>query len=101
MATLYICEYQTAAWTTAGGLPSAQEPPIAEQTVAIGGTSAPSVVFNVATRFVRIHTDVVCSIKFGAATPTAAATNKRLAANSTEYFGVRGGVDMVAVITNT
>lgn len=100
MAVAYIAEYQTAAWTTAGGLPTPQEPPLAEQTVAIGA-AAPSAVFNPQTRFVRVHVDAVCSIKFGAAGTVAATTNKRMAAGTTEYFGVLGGVHIISVITNT
>lgn len=100
MAVAYICEYATAAWTTAGGLPSGQEPALAEQTVAIGA-AAPSAVFNAKTRFVRVHVDAICSIKFGPAGTVAATTNKRLAANSTEYFGVLGGVHIISVISNT
>jgi hypothetical protein len=50
---------------------------------------------------VRIHTDAICSISFGTA-PTATATNRRLAANQTEYFGVPlGGSYKVAVISNS
>lgn len=100
MATCYISEYQTVAWSTAGGLPAGQEPALTDQTVAIGA-EAKSAAFNANTRFVRISVDVVCSIKFGpTASTTATTSNKRLAANSTEYFGVVPG-QVVSVITNT
>jgi hypothetical protein len=58
-----------------------------------------SAAFNAATKIVRLHTDAICSVAFGAA-PVAAATNARLAAGATEYFGVSPG-SKVAVITNT
>ncbi|HWU70677.1 MAG TPA: hypothetical protein VN017_04915, partial [Pseudoxanthomonas sp.] len=74
---------------------------VAEQTVAIGASSAVSSAFNASTAIVRLHTDAICSVEFGAA-PTAAATNMRLAAGQTEYFAVVPGSGFkVAVITNS
>jgi len=96
MATLYISEYPG---YELNNLPVAIEPPLVEQTVAISGGSAQSAAFNTSTRLVRIHTDSICSILFGS-NPTATATNKRLAANATEYFVVSPGYK-VAVISNT
>lgn len=75
------------------------EPAIAEQNVAIGGTSTQSAAFNTNTRFVRVHTDVLCAVKFGA-NPTAVATAHRMADESTEWLAVSGG-HKVAVITAT
>lgn len=101
MATLYITEFTTLASVGGPGLAvqGGQTPPVAQQTVAIGGSSTPSTAFNVNTKFVRLHTDAICSVEFGAA-PTATAAKARLAANQTEYFGVIGG-QKVAVITNS
>lgn len=103
MSTLYITEFARQG-RDAGGwlLPTmAQEPPCTEQTVAIGASSVASNAFNALTAFVRIHADAVCSIAFGTS-PTAAATNRRMAAGQTEYFQVPvGGGFKVAVITNT
>jgi hypothetical protein len=96
MATLYVTEFPP---NMPSALQVASMPPIAEQTVAIGVGSAASNAFNGATGLVRLHADVVCSVAFGAS-PTAAATNARLAAGQTEYFAVRPGMK-VAVITNT
>lgn len=107
MATLYISEFkneaQAASQRTWGsgpaGVPVAQQPPVAEQTVAIGGSSTASSAFNTATTLVRIATDVICSIEFGTS-PTATATTARMAADQVEYFGVGPGMK-VAVISNT
>lgn len=100
MAVLYISEYDAQAWDgVSNTLPAGREPAIATQTVAIGGVSAQSAAFNAKTRFVRIHTDAICSVEFGA-NPTATAAKARMAANQTEFFGVNPG-DKVAVITNT
>ena len=67
-----------------------------EQTVTTSGTSTQSSAFNAATTIIRVHTDTVCNIKIGS-NPTAAATSMRLAADQTEYFGVNGGSDKIAV----
>lgn len=101
MATLYIKEY---AEIVRPGLshddaPIGQEPCITEQTVAIGVGSAQSAAFDAKTKFIRVHTDAVCSIAIGKS-PTAAATNARHAANSTEFMGVQPG-HKLAVIQNT
>lgn len=102
MPTVYITEYARQARDASGFLMVvADEPPVANQTVAIGATSAQSNAFNDLTRFVRVSTDAVCSIAFGA-NPTATATTRRMPANTTEYFGVpQGGAYKIAVITNT
>lgn len=100
MATLYITEYATSGWTTAAGLPCGQEPGFDQAPVGIGA-AASSLPFQATTRFVRLHCDTICSVKFGpAGATTAATTNKRLNANQTEYFGVVGG-QVVSVILNT
>lgn len=99
MATLYITEFQRMADDDRSVAQMAEMPPVAQQTVAIGGTSAQSSAFNTLTRFIRVHTDSYCSIEFGA-DPTATAAKARMAADSTEYFGVVPG-QKVAVITNT
>lgn len=101
MATLYITEYQRAAHDGAGyGVMTGVEPATRTQTVAIGGASAPSLAL--VGRFVRIHTDAVCCIKFGGPSVTATTADARLAANQTEFFGVRGNPDTyVAVIAST
>lgn len=94
MATLYLAEFAES------DVNSSKEPPIAEQTIAIGGSSvACSNAFNARTRLIRVHTDAICSIAIGAA-PTATAAKRRMAANQTEYFSVEAGFK-VAVITNT
>jgi len=79
----------------------ADEPPVANQTVAITAGSVQSSAVNALTKFLRIHTDAICSIEIGT-NPTATATTRRLAANSTEYFSIPLGASYkVAVITNT
>jgi hypothetical protein len=98
MATAYITEYSNLAIVDYGRLQVPQDPPIAEQTVAIG-SEAKSNAFNAATRFIRIHVDAICSIKIGTA-PTATTSSGRLAANQTEFRGVNPG-DKISVISNS
>lgn len=99
MAVLYISEYADMRYL------AGYEPAIATQTVSVGGSSVQSAVFNEQTKFVRVHTDVVCSVLFGV-NPTATTSSPRLAAGQTEYFAVRAPLDAgsrlrLAVISNT
>lgn len=102
MATLYITEYADIHIGQAGRIGQIPlEPPLAEQTVAIGAGSVASAAFNTATRMVRLHTDAVCSVAFGT-NPTATVAKQRLAANQTEYKSIPNGQAFkVAVIANT
>jgi hypothetical protein len=103
VAVLYVAEFAEMLIGPAGRVGQVPAmPPLAEQTVAIGGASAPTTnAFNAKTRMVRLHTDAICSVAFGTA-PTATSANMRLAANQTEYVGVPLGASYkVAVITNT
>lgn len=103
MATLYIAEFSSLAKAGGGdGMQIAQWPPHKQQTVAIGGSSAASAVFDSRTVAIRVHADVICSFRIGGVdeTPTALATDARLAADATEYFGVKPN-QKIAVITNS
>ena len=79
---------------------------MAEQVIAIGGSSTASQPFGGYTALIRVHCDVVCSIAFNtvqqvqtAVAPIATTSNKRLAASQTEYFGVFPN-QQIAVIAN-
>lgn len=98
MATVYIREYLSLASALQGAPQAGQEPPLTDQIVAITGSSTQSSAFSTRTRFVRVHTDAICSVAFGS-NPTAVTTAGRMAQNQTEFFGVNGG-DKLAVISN-
>ena len=103
MATLYITEFVKQGRDGAG-FPNQnatpEEPPMAEQTVAIGVTSVTSAAFNAKTTMVRLHCDAICSIAIST-NPTATTTNRRLAANTTEYLALPAGSGFkIAVIVN-
>lgn len=99
MAVVDVTEYSQMAKDASGRLlPAGQEPGYTQQ-VAIGGASAQSAAFGGQTTFIRVHTDAACRIAIGS-NPTAAATTQRMAAGSTEFFGVKSG-HKIAVITST
>src|SRR5215475_8203567 len=106
MAVLYITEYAELAIGPAGRVGQmAVDPPVAEQTVAIGGASVQSSAFNAKTRYIRVHSDATCSVEIGT-NPTATSTTGRMAANQTEFRDVSRGQQAgtafkIAVITNT
>lgn len=110
MAVLYIKEYESLGTPGEGGNAQiAKEPPVAEQTVAIGGASVQSAAFNARTRFIRLECDVICAVAIGpnpiATTQTTTNTNAaggggRMAANDKEYLGVSPG-HKAAVISTT
>lgn len=62
-------------------------PALATQSVAVGGASTPSAVFNASTGIVRVSCDVACLVEIGP-TAVAVATSMRLAAGGVEYFVV-------------
>jgi len=98
MATLYIAEYPAPKLVQGSYFQAPKDPPLAEQTVAIGGASTQSAAFNTKTRLIRIHTDAICSIAVGS-NPTATTGKARMAAGQTEFQAVNPG-DKIAVITN-
>jgi hypothetical protein len=100
MAAAYISEYVTVGVPGPDGVSfqAPVEPAIAEQLVAISGSSTQSAAFNSQTRMIRVNVDSVASLAFGL-NPTATTSIKRLSAGQTEYFCVNGG-SKVAVISN-
>lgn len=97
MATLYITEFADVNATMGTLIP--KQPPNAEQTVAIGGTTTSSSAFAQNTQYVTLSPDAICSISI-AATPTATAAKMRMIAGEKITFQVPQGAK-VAVITNT
>lgn len=100
MATLYISEYSdTYQDQNSHAFAMAVAPPIARQTIALIASSAQSAALNNRTRYVRLMSDALCGVEFGA-NPTADATSARMPANSIEYLAVVPGTSIkVAAIT--
>lgn len=91
MAKVVITEY--ASMKLVEGFGRAQIPDeesrIAVQTIDCTAGEAKSAALNASTNFVRIHTDAIVGLDYGAA-PTATTDSERWAANQTEYRGVKG-----------
>ena len=107
MTILYITEFADFGTTKNGRTGQvAEQPPLAEQTIALTSSSAQSSAFNTNTSLIRLHTDSICAVEFGT-DPTAVASGggsptARMAANQTEYYTVpNGGTYMVAGITSS
>ena len=98
MATLYISEHVQMSTLEGNNGACVDEPGTDQAPIAIAG-AAQSAAFAAGTKYIRVHTDAICSILFGA-NPTATTANKRLAANQTEYFRVFPGMKL-SVIANT
>lgn len=96
MATLYISEFYL---TADAGEQVARQPALTNQTVAITGGHLESSAFTGDTKLVRLQPDAICSVSIGAS-PAAATTSMRMAADQTEYFEVTPG-HKVSVISNT
>lgn len=102
MAKVYISEYARMTLDNRGLLSAAEEPALATQVLDTTGTHL-SAAFNAGTRFVRLHTDAIVSVKFATGSdPTATTSHPRMAANQTEYFGIPvSGSTKVDVVANT
>lgn len=104
MATLYITEFAAMPRDHEHTpIPAGELIPVATQAVTFS-TSTQSTALNAKTRFVRLHTDAICSFKAGS-NPTATTSDTRMNANQTEYFAVRAA-DVaaglkIAVVSNT
>lgn len=97
MAVLYITEYAAAPQYSDVPL----EPAIADQHVAIGSGSLIAQL-GATTRFVRLHTDAICALKFGGPDAVAVATAHRMPANATEKYSIIAGpANFLAVIVAT
>lgn len=96
---VYVTEHTLPRIFTGNPLPVVELPPLATQRITNGATSVQSLAFNAQTRMIGVHTDAIVSIAVGA-NPTATTNDKRMAANTTEYFFVEAG-QRIAVINNT
>ena|SRR5687768_8186539 len=100
MAKLYITEFTGLGDARGLSIEAALEPGYDQPPVDISGTSAQSETFKNGTRIIRVHTDIGCSITFGA-DPTATTDNRRLAIDATEYFAIGSASNLkLAVIQN-
>lgn len=97
MSDAFISEYIDMPQHNGQVIQCGREPSLAEQYVSFT-TTTQSAAFNAKTKFIRLHVKTAASYKFGA-NPTATVTTPRMAAGSTEFFGVNPG-DKVALVDN-
>jgi hypothetical protein len=95
VSLLYVTEYAEPSQFA----PTLGPEPGSNQVVNYAGGTTQSTAFKTNTTLVRLHTDSVCSVRFGL-NPTATTSDARLAAGQTEYFKVLPG-NKVAAIINT
>jgi uncharacterized protein (DUF3084 family) len=93
---LYISEYASMLVLSGGQVPIGAEPSSRSQALEVGDASQVSEPFGPSTKFVRVHAEGACSLKFGR-DPIATQGDARMSANTTEMFAVQGG-HRVAVI---
>lgn len=99
MATMYIAEYERQARDSDGHvLPVGEEPALKKQAVSFTATHGASATFLDATRFVRVSLDAAGFVTMGAAPVAVSGTDTPMAANVPEYFGVRKGMKISAVV---
>jgi hypothetical protein len=96
---VYITEHTLPRIFSGNPLPVAELPPLATQKLSNGASSVQSAAFAAATRMIGVHADAAVSLSIGL-NPTATTSDRRLAANATEYFFVGAG-QRLAVINNT
>ncbi len=99
MSKLHISEYGGLVQTSGGVAPHPNEPALAIQDVDYT-VSAESAAFGANTKLIRVVSDGLAMLKFGASPQTATAVHARLPADVIEYFGVNPG-DVVAVYDGT
>ncbi len=99
MAALFITEYSRLAIEWQGFPVLVGLEPSRTQTAEIGAGSV-QVTLNAGTKFVRLHAKAICHVKFGLDAASAVATSSELpmALGQTEFFGVKGTSNYVAVI---
>lgn len=100
MSLLYIQEYAEMLRINGELAQVGREPALASQAITFTGTAGQSAAFNANTRFVRTHVDGIASLKFGSNPTALANTDQRMAAGSTEFFGVVPG-HKVSAVTST
>lgn len=91
----YVTEYGG----VANGLSVGQGPAINTQVIDFSGGAAATTAFTENTRFVRVYVDSYCSVAEGTS-PVATTSSKQMAADSSEYWGVRPG-DKLSFIINS
>lgn len=101
MANLYVSEYAVPGYSH-GPLPVAYGAPITTQKISFTGTAGTSAAFNTNTTLIRVSNDATgpASILISATGTAATVGDARMFTNAVEYFAVKGG-QFISAIVNT
>lgn len=101
MASLYVTEYAVPG-NSHGLVPVAYGAPITTQKITFTGTAGTSAAFNASTTLIRVSNDATgpASILISNAGTAATVGDARLFTNAVEYFAVKGG-QFISAIVNT
>jgi hypothetical protein len=92
MSIAYVTEFVGLVPSPGGPPGIAMQPPVAEQAITFTTTAGTSAAFNAKTTVVRIAVDGIANVLFSTAgTAAVLATNMRMSAGQSEYFGVPPG----------
>jgi len=94
VAVVNVAEYAVLATNANGGIQIPLGTPLTTYDVAVGSSATAGPILNLTTKMVRMNTDVSCTSN------NVTATDARMAANQTEYWGVPGPGFMISVITS-
>jgi hypothetical protein len=102
MASLYITEYPAAGVWHGTGVPVAYGAPITTQKISFTGTAGVSSAFNTNTILIRVSNDATgpASILVSNTGSLATTGDARMFTNAVEYFAVKGG-QFISAIVNT
>jgi hypothetical protein len=98
---LYVTEFEAPQNAMGGMFPPLaffSDDAILQAPIDYSGGHAESAAFGTNTRLVRVHTDSICCVIIAKA-PVATTSHQRMTAGQTEYFLVKPGDKISAVIT--
>jgi hypothetical protein len=99
VAVVNVAEYAVLATNANGGIQIPLGTPLTTYDVAVGSSATAGPILNLTTKMVRMNTDVSCRVRLDTSN-NVTATDARMAANQTEYWGVPGPGFMISVITS-
>ena len=100
MSIVNVAEYPVVTTNSNGGIQIPLGTPLVTYDIAVAGSATQGPNFNIATKLVRLNTDVPCRVRMDT-NILAGAQDVRFAANQTEYWGVPGPGMSISTLTST